>query len=62
MKLQIVKTFIDKETQAKYAAGDVVEFSKARAEELLSDTRGLVAKIKEEATEEKPKKAKKASE
>lgn len=46
MPLKIEIPFCDKYTGANYEAGSVVEFEKARAKELLADTRKLVSKIK----------------
>lgn len=47
MKLKIEKEFKDKFTGEKYEAGTEVEFEEDRANELLSDSRGLVTKVKE---------------
>lgn len=67
MKLKIEKTFTDKHTGEKYKVGDVKDFEKKRAEELLADSRNLVSKfevekqetvvepIEETAAEDKPK-------
>lgn len=48
MKLKIEKEFKDKFTGEKYLVGSEVDFKDARAKELLSDSRGLVSKIKDE--------------
>lgn len=58
MKLKIEKEFKDKFTGEKYLAGSEVDFEDARAKELLSDTRELVTKVKEE-TKKPAKKSKK---
>lgn len=42
MKLEIKTTFVDVHTGARYEAGTVADFDRARAEELLKDERGLV--------------------
>lgn len=47
MKLKIEKPFKDKYTGEMYEAGKEVDFEDDRAEEILSDSRGLVAKVKE---------------
>lgn len=47
MKLKIEKPFKDKYTGEMYEAGKEVDFEDDRAEEILSDARGLVAKVKE---------------
>lgn len=52
MKLKIEVNFTDKYTGKKYKAGSEVEFKDDRAEELLSDTRGLVSEVEEEPEEE----------
>lgn len=64
MKLKIEKEFKDKYTGKKYKAGDTVDFKEERANELLSDDRGLVSEVKEtseQVEEEKPKKPAKKS-
>ena len=45
VKLEILVAFTDKYTEAKYKIGDVIEFSKERANELLTDKRGLVKEV-----------------
>jgi hypothetical protein len=57
MKLKIEREFKDKYTGEKYEAGKEVEFEEDRAKELLSDSRGLVTKVKE--TKRPAKKSKK---
>ena len=57
MKLKIEREFKDKYTGEKYEAGKEVEFEEDRANELLSDSRGLVTKVKE--TKRPAKKSKK---
>ena len=58
MKLKIERKFVDKNTKAIYAAGDVIEFTDDRAAEILADGRKLasVAEDDTKATEEKPAK------
>lgn len=60
MKLKIERDFKDKYTGKKYKVGDEIEFKDDRANELLSDKRGLVSKIEEEPKEESKKPAKKS--
>lgn len=57
MKLKIEKNFKDKYTGEYYEAGKEIDFDEDRAEELLSDSRGLVSKVKE--TKKPAKKLKK---
>lgn len=61
MKLKIEKEFTDKYTGKKYKVGDVVEFEDERAKELLSDSRELVSKAKEETEKPAEKKPAKKS-
>lgn len=57
MKLKIERKFVDKNTKAIYAAGDIVIFADDRAAEILADRRGLASVAPEDAEpEEKPKK------
>ena len=44
-KLKILVAFTDKYTQADYKVNDVISVEATRAEELLSDERGLVEKL-----------------
>ena len=60
MKLKIEKEFRDKYTGQLYKAGEEVVFKDERAEELLSDDRKLVTKIKEDSKEAPKKPAKKS--
>lgn len=61
MKLKIEKKFVDKNTGELYRVGDVVEFSKARGDELLADTRNLVSLAETIDEQPKPTKATKAT-
>lgn len=61
MKLKIEIGFTDKYTGQKYNAGEEVVFEDERAKELLADNRKLVAKVKEEKTEEATEAPKKAT-
>ena len=56
-KLKIEQKFQDKYNGNIYEAGEVIEFEKARGEELLADKRGLVSLVEkvEEVVAEKPK-------
>lgn len=69
MKLRINKPFVDKYTDEAYKVGQVVEFTKARAEEIIERVPDFVEKVVEkkpaaEKAEKKPaaKKAKKKEE
>lgn len=46
VKLRIEVGFNDKYNDAKYIVGDIVSFSKERANELLNDSRNLVSELK----------------
>lgn len=61
MKLRIEKEFIDKFTGEKYETGKEVEFKEDRGNELLSDSRGLVTKVKEDIKKEVKKPTSKKS-
>lgn len=45
VKLKILVAFTDKYTQVDYKINDVINVDPTRAEELLSDERGLVEKV-----------------
>lgn len=45
VSLKVLIAFTDKYTKKDYEVNDVLKVDKARAEELLSDTRGLVSKV-----------------
>lgn len=69
MKLRINKTFVDRHTGEIYKVGQEVEFTKARAEEIIERVPDYVEKVVEkkpaaEKAEKKPaaKKAKKKEE
>lgn len=53
MKLKIEIAFKDKFTGEKYEKDSIVEFEDSRAEELLSDKRNLVTRVKETAPKSK---------
>lgn len=53
MKLKIEIAFKDKFTGEKYEKDSIVEFEDSRAEELLTDKRKLVTKVKETAPKSK---------
>lgn len=46
MKLRVKIAFTDKYTGRKYKIGEVIDVEKERSEELLSDSRKLVEKIR----------------
>lgn len=46
MKLEILIGFRDKDTQKLYKKGEIVNFKKARAEELLLNHKKLVKEVK----------------
>ena len=45
VSLKVLIAFTDKYTKKDYEVNDVLKVDKARAEELLSDARGLVSKV-----------------
>lgn len=45
VSLKVLIAFTDKYTKEDYEVNDVLKVDKARAEELLSDARGLVSKV-----------------
>lgn len=45
VSLKVLIAFTDKYTKKDYEVNDVIKVDKARAEELLSDARGLVSKV-----------------
>lgn len=45
VSLKVLIAFTDKYTKKDYEVNDVLKVNKARAEELLSDARGLVSKV-----------------
>lgn len=57
MMLKVLKPFRDKETGAEYSAGDLAEFTEARAAQILNDRR----KLAESAEIETPKQEKRRS-
>lgn len=54
MKLKIEREFVDKETGVLHKVGEVVEYAKERAEEILNHAGKFASKIEEKIEDKKP--------